>query len=184
MFFFKSDSVNKNNDGFVNKRKIMILWPFKHIKIESRYKQDEIINLINESTDQEWKSIYWGKRFNKRFWGKVGKKTFRIRPVVPYWNISPVEIIGNIKDGGEDTNELEIKMRCPYFRIILPLVIIAVGLFFANFGLKGEMDIFINSSLIILVSAYLLVNIPFQIQSTWSLKHLADQFNGNLMKVQ
>ncbi len=158
----------------------MLFWPFKLIRIETSLKESEILRIINENTDQDQKSIYWGKRFYKRFWGKVTDKAFRIRPVVPYWNMSPVEMQGNVSDISEDKNGLEVKLKCPYLRVVIPLAILAVGLFFISFGLKGQMDVFLSSTLIILIAAYLFVNIPFQIQSVWSLKILAERLNGKL----
>jgi hypothetical protein len=162
----------------------MLFWPFKQVRIESSLKKDELMRILNESTDQDQKSIYWGKRFYKRFWGKVSGDAFRIRPVVPYWNMSPVEMKGSVKDIKEDKNGLDITLQCPYLRVVMPLAVIALGLFFVNYGLKGQWDVFLSSSFIILVAAYLFVNIPFQIQSIWSLKTLTEKLGGKLQKLK
>ena len=71
-------------------------------------------------------------------------------------------------------------MTCPYLRVVVPLVILALVLFFINYGVQGEMDVFLNASGLILLGAYLLVNIPFQIQASRSLKDLTDRFEGRL----
>lgn len=162
----------------------MLFWPLKSIVIESRLKQEELMRVISGATDQDQRSIYWGKRFSKKFWGKVGKKSFRIRPVVPYWNISPIELKGKISDGVNDSNKIKVRMVCPYLRIVLPLVIIALVLFFVNFGMKGELDVFLSSAAIILISAYLLVNIPFQIQAIWSIKQFTKILKGKIVHMK
>jgi len=135
---------------------------------------------MSEETDQDNRSIYWGKRFYKRYFGTVGKNAFKVRPVVPYWNISPVEIKGRFVEKGRDQHSVECRMTCPYLRVVVPLVILALVLFFINYGVHGEMDVFLNASGLILLGAYLLVNIPFQIQASRSLKDLTDRFEGRL----
>ena len=162
----------------------MIFWPRKDLYIESGLTKEEVIQELNNATDQDQKSIYWGKRFKKRFWGKVGRESFRVRPVVPYWNISPLEIKGEVKAGKDEKGKVDIKMVCPYLRIVIPLVILALVLFFVNFGMKGDMDIFLSSPGIIVLSAYLLVNIPFQIQSIWSIKHLTENLRSKSYRVK
>jgi hypothetical protein len=162
----------------------MLFWPVKHIAILSPLKKEEITRILTSETDQDQKSIYWGKRFYKKYWGKIEDEIFRIRPVVPYWNISPVEISGKMEDDTDEKNRVLLTMRCPYMRIVIPLVILAVGLFLINFGLKGELSVFVSATAIILISAYLLVNIPFQIQAIWSMKDLTEKLKGELTKLK
>jgi hypothetical protein len=158
----------------------MNLWPIKHIRIETNLKAEKIYEILDNSIDQDSQGIYWGKRFSKKFWGRISQKAFRIRPVVPYWNISPVDIKGRIIDVSQEKNGLDIQMTSPYLRIVIPLAILAVVLFFVNFGLKGELNVFYANSLITLAAAYLLVNIPFQIQSIWSIKNLNRNIGGRI----
>ncbi len=158
----------------------MNFWPFKHIRIETKLKQEKLQEIMTNSIDQNNTGIYWGKRFNKRFWGNITQNTFRIRPVVPYWNISPVDIEGKIVDLSNDKNALEIKMTSPYMRIVVPLVILAVILFFVNFGMKEQAETFIINSVITLGAAYLLVNIPFQIQAVKSVNELSRLIDGHI----
>ena len=162
----------------------MNFWPFKHIQIETKLKQEKLQEIMNHSVDQNSNGIYWGKRFTKRFWGKIKQNTFRVRPVVPYWNISPVDIEGKIVDLSIDKNAVEIKMTSPYMRIVVPLVILAVLLFFVNFGLKGQIDTFLLNFVIILGAAYLLINIPFQIQAAKSINELSRLINGKIQTLK
>jgi len=60
----------------------------------------------------------------------------------------------------------------------LPLAILAVVLFFVSQGLQGNMDLFINATLLILLGAYLLVNIPFQIQAARNVDDLIKRLEG------
>jgi len=83
-----------------------------------------------------------------------------------------------------DSNKIKVRMVCPYLRIVLPLVIIALVLFFVNFGMKGELDVFLSSAAIILISAYLLVNIPFQIQAIWSIKQFTKILKGKIVHMK
>jgi len=162
----------------------MIFWPFKHIRIETQLKHENLREILSNSIDQDSKGIYWGKRFSKRFWGKIGDSSFRIRAVVPYWNISPVDINGRIVDVSQEKNALDVKMSSPYNRIVVPLAILAVVLFFVNFGLKGEVDTFLINSVITLGAAYILVNIPFQIQALKSISDLNRIINGKIYKLK
>jgi len=159
----------------------MVFWPLKTFRIETAVGPREILDRMSEDTDQDNRSIYWGKRFYKRYFGTIGKKAFKVRPVVPYWNISPVEIKGSVVEKGEGQHSVECRMTCPYMRVVVPLVILALVLFFINYGARGEMDVFLNASGLILPAAYLLVNIPFQIQASRSLKDLTDRFEGRLI---
>lgn len=161
-----------------------MLWPYKQLRFESRLNKDKIRKLMEQITDQDNRSIYWGKRFTRRFWGKVQGDSFRIRPVVAYWNLSPVELKGNIKDISDDKNGLFIKMSCPYMRIVLPLVILGVVLFFFNLGLQGDWSTFALNSLIMLAGSYVLVNLPFQIQAMWSIKDLMNTFGERIYQVE
>jgi len=145
---------------------------------------EAIYERMNSNTDQDSTSIYWGKRFYKRFFGAVGKEVFKVRPVVPYWNISPVEIRGRVSEGKGDRHVVECRMTCPYLRVVVPLVVLAVVLFFINYGLKGEAGIFLNVSGVILAVAYLLVNLPFQIQASRNLKTLRDQLEGEILDLR
>ena len=162
----------------------MMLWPYKQLQFESKLKKAEIRKLLEQITDQDNKSIYWGKRFTRRFWGKVQGDSFRIRPVVAYWNLSPVELKGSIIDLSDEKNGLYIKMTCPYLRIVVPLVVLGVVLFFFNLGIDGDWITFALNSLIMLAGAYLLVNIPFQIQAMWSTKDLINTFGKRIYRVE
>lgn len=145
---------------------------------------EAIYERMSSNTDQDSTSIYWGKRFYKRFFGAVGKEVFKVRPVVPYWNISPVEIRGRVSKGKGDQHVVECRMTCPYLRVVVPLVVLAVVLFFINYGLMGEAGTFLNVSGVILAVAYLLVNLPFQIQASRNLKTLRDQLEGEILELR
>jgi hypothetical protein len=159
----------------------MYFWPLKIFRIETSEQEEDLVARMSEQTDQDNRSIYWGKRFYKRYFGTVGKSSFKVRPVVPYWNISPLEIHGKVTEKEKGQQAVECRMTCPYLRVVLPLVILALVLFFINYGAKGEMDVFLNVSGIILLAAYLMVNIPFQIQASRSLKDLTERFKGKLV---
>jgi len=158
----------------------MRFWPVKHIQIESNLKKEKLHSLLENSIDQDNSGIYWGKRFSKRFLGKLGEEHFRIRPVVPYWNISPLEMKGQIKEVSREKNAVDVKITCPYLRIVIPLAILAIVLFFLNLALKDQAAQFIINSSITLAAAYLLVNIPYQIQSIWSIKDINRKINGKV----
>ena len=159
----------------------MLLWPLRKLAIETSLDKDAIYQIIYQSTDQNNKSIYWGKRFYKTYWGNVNPTAFRIRPVVPYWNISPLEIQGTVKEQFRDKTLVNIKMVCPFLRVVLPLVILAIVLFFIGQGLQGNMDVFLNSSVLILLGAYLFVNIPFQIQAARNVEDLIERLEGKII---
>ncbi|MFO8236076.1 MAG: hypothetical protein R6U04_11810 [Bacteroidales bacterium] len=152
--------------------------PFKYIRIETPLSSEEVLRKISESTDQDRKSIYWGKRFYKTFSGKVGARSFIISPVVPYWNISPVDIEGNFSSGNKYVSRLHLRMVCPYLRFVIPLVILTLVLFFINFGTE---IILFKGILITLATAYLLVNIPFQLQSKRSLDYIVRMVEGKIV---
>ena len=156
----------------------MYFWPLRKLKIETNLDPQKIYQKIDQSTDQDNKSIYWGKRFYKTYWGRVAPTSFKIRPVVPYWNISPLEIQGTVKERMEGKTSVNMKMVCPFLRVVLPLAILAVVLFFVSQGLQGNMDVFINATLFILLGAYLLVNIPFQIQAARNVDDLIQKLEG------
>jgi len=162
----------------------MNFWPIKHIRIETKLNQEKLRDILTNSIDQDNTGIYWGKRFTKQFWGKMEKNSFRVRPVVPYWNISPVDIKGKIADLSNDKNAVEIRMSSPYLRIVVPLVILAVILFFVNFGMKEQFDIFLLNSVITLGAAYVLVNIPFQIQAAKSINKLSELIDGKIQTLK
>ncbi|MFW6103656.1 MAG: hypothetical protein ACOC59_01175, partial [Bacteroidota bacterium] len=73
---------------------------------------------------------------------------------------------------------VNMRMVCPFLRVILPLAILGVVLFFVSQGIKGNMDVFINSSVMILLGAYLMVNIPFQIQAARNVGDLIKRLEG------
>lgn len=156
----------------------MFFWPFKKLEIETDLDPQKIYQKIDQSTDQDNRSIYWGKRFYKTYWGSVEPASFRIRPVVPYWNISPLEIQGKVTELKEGKTSVSVKMVCPFLRVVLPLAILAVVLFFVSQGLQGNMNVFVNASVLILLGAYLLVNIPFQIQATRNVDDLIQKLEG------
>ena len=162
----------------------MKFWPQKHIRIETKLKQEKLQEILTNSIDQDSTGIFWGKRFTKHFWGKIKQNSFRVRPVVPYWNISPVDIKGKITDLSNDKNAVEIRMTSPYLRIVVPLVILAILLFFVNFGLKEQFDTFLLNSVITLGAAYVLVNIPFQIQAAKSLNELNQLIGGKIQTLK
>lgn len=160
----------------------MFIWPLRKLEIETSLDRDEIYQKIYQSTDQNNKSIYWGKRFYTTYWGRVSPTTFRIRPVVPYWNISPLEIQGTVKEQMEGKTTVNMKMVCPFLRVVLPLAILAVVLFFISQGLEGNLNVFFNSSVLILLGAYLFVNLPFQIQAARNVDDLIKKLEGKAIQ--
>jgi len=83
-----------------------------------------------------------------------------------------------------DKNAIELRMTSAYIRIVVPLVILAVILFFVNFGLKEQVEPFMLNSVITLGAAYLLVNIPFQIQVAKSINELSQLINGKIQNLK
>jgi hypothetical protein len=160
----------------------MLLWPKKTLEIETRLDKDSIYQIIDQSTDQDYKSIYWGKRFYKTYWGTVSPESFKIRPVVPYWNISPLEIRATVKSITSERTRVSLKMVCPFMRIIGPLAVLAILLFFISFGLQDEMNIFLKNSLLILFGGYILVNLPFQIQASRNVGDLLKKLEGEILQ--
>lgn len=156
----------------------MYILPYKHIKLKSKLSSTQVLYKISQITDQDRKSIYWGKRFYNKFSGEVGTKNFLIRPVVPYWNISPVEIEGRFISENTNGSTFDLRIICPYLRFVIPLGILAVVLFFFNFKMTGDETIFLSSLFIIIFTAYLLVNIPFQIQAEKSFNYLLEITEG------
>jgi len=158
----------------------MFVWPKKQCRIDTDLSRERIMELMDQHTDQDYKSIYWGKRFHKRFFGRVGENSFKVRPVVPYWNISPVEIQGHVKEDGRGGSSVACRLSCPYLRVVVPLVLLAVVLFMLNYILAGSNGGAVNVMALIVVGAYALVNIPFQVQATRSLQDLEGYFEGQL----
>jgi hypothetical protein len=143
--------------------------PYKHITLSTRLKKEAIINRLSKEIDPDAKPIYWGKKFYKSFTGKISGDRFFIRPVVPYWNISPLEIRGKIDERSDEWNNVTVKITSPLLRIIIPLAALAIILFFVSFALQGKVMFFLTTTLIILLVSYIAVNIPFQIQLTKTL---------------
>ena len=170
--------------ALLHNKKDMFFWPLKIFRIETSERGDDLLERMSEETDQDNRSIYWGKQFYKRYFGTVGKNSFKVRPVVPYWNLSPLEIHGKVEKQGKGQEAVECRMTCPYLRVVLPLVIVALVLFFISYGAKGEMDVFLNVSGVILLADYLLVNISFQIYAYRSLKDLTERFKGKLVMIR
>jgi len=156
------------------------VWPKKKCRIDTQLSRERIMELMDQHTDQDYKSIYWGKRFYKRFFGSVGENSFKVRPVVPYWNISPVEIQGHVKEDGMGGSSVACRLSCPYLRVVVPLVLLAVVLFMLNYILAGSNGGAVNVMALIVVGAYALVNIPFQIQAHRRLRDLMGYFKGEI----
>ncbi|MFP4603822.1 MAG: hypothetical protein ACLFNJ_00420 [Bacteroidales bacterium] len=159
-------------------KKAMYILPYKHIRLKSQLSSAEVLHKITQITDQDQKSIYWGKRFYKKFSGEIGERNFLIRPVVPYWNISPVEIEGRFISENMNESTFDLRIICPYLRFVIPLGILAVVLFFFNYRMTEDATIFLSSIFIVVFTAYLLVNIPFQIQAKKSLNDLLEITEG------
>lgn len=159
----------------------MYFWPIKKCRIETAMSRDKIHEVVDQNTDQDYKSIYWGKRFYKRFSGAVGENSFKIRPVVPYWNLSPVEIRGEVKEQSAGNSVVQCRLSCPYLRVVVPLVLLALVLFLINLPAGGAGVGFFNVLVLIVTGAYVLVNVPFQIQATRSLRDLAGEMEGRVV---
>ena len=159
----------------------MYLWPYKKCRIETGRTADEVYEIVGRYTDQDYDSIYWGKRFYSRFFGSVGKTAFRVRPVVPYWNISPLEIRATVKEGKNGKTRIACRLSCPYLRVVVPLVLLGVILFFLNYVLAGTNGGAVNVMILIVAGAYAMVNIPFQIQASRSLRELTRQLEGRFI---
>lgn len=143
--------------------------PYKHIILPTRLKKEAIVDRLSKEIDPDAKPVYWGRKFYKTFSGEVSGDHFFIRPVVPYWNISPLEIRGKIEVRSDEWNNVIVKITSPLLRIIIPLVALAIILFFFSFALQGQVMFFLSTALIILLVAYMAVNIPFQIQANKTL---------------
>jgi len=158
----------------------MYFWPVKECRIDTSLNRHEIHELMHKNTDQDYKSIYWGKRFYTRFFGNVGESSFKVRPVVPYWNISPVEIRGSVNENPAGKSTVRCRLSCPYLRVVVPLVLLAVVLFLLNYILAGTNGGAMTVMVLIVAGAYALVNIPFQIQAARSLRDLKNELKGKL----
>lgn len=160
----------------------MYLWPLKQLTIQSSLETDALYRILVHATDQENTGIYWGKKFYHAYWGRISAASFKIRPVVPYWNISPVDIAGRITPADNGKSVITMKMTCPFLRVVIPLVILAMLLFFISYGLQGNVPVFLTSSLWIVLVAYLLVNVPFQIQADRNVSDLINRFEGKVVQ--
>ena len=165
---------------YILKMLSMYLWPFKHCRIDTSLSREKILERMDQHTDQDYKSIYWGKRFYKRFFGRVGENAFKVRPVVPYWNISPVEIKGYVDEQAGGGSLVECRLSCPYLRVVVPLVLLAVVLFLINYIMSGSNGGAMHVMALIVVGAYALVNVPFQIQANRDLRDLKGYFEGKV----
>mgnify|MGYP000105396955 CR=1 FL=1 len=166
-----------------NNKNPMFLWPFKQCRIETNLSRQRINELMNQNTDQDNRSIYWGKRFYQRFFGVVQPNAFKIRPVVPYWNLSPVEIRGTVESNqaGQGSHTVSCRLTCPYLRVVGPLVGLALVMFFINYALVGETGVFLSATGYIFLAAYVLVNLPFQVQAARSLRALVRDLEGKMV---
>lgn len=162
----------------------MYLWPIKHCRIDTSLSRAKIIERMAQHTDQDYKGIYWGKRFYKRFFGSVGENAFKVRPVVPYWNISPVEIKGHVDEHGSGRSSVECRLSCPYLRVVVPLVLLAVVLFLLNYIMSGSNGGAMQVMALIVAGAWALVNVPFHIQAARNLRDLKGYFEGALQNLR
>ena len=150
----------------------MILLPYKHIVLQSYKGIEEIRTTLQNNTESAQPAIYWRRAFHKAFWGKIGDKEFALRPVVPYWNISPIHIRGLIEESNQ--NKIKLIITSPYLRILVPLVLITLILLFATYWQNQQYDMILNIGFAVVAGAYIMVMIPFQIQLNKSLKMLKE----------
>ncbi len=153
----------------------MKFWPFIQTNIKTKLKQEEINEKLEANTDTPPVTFYWGRTFEKPLWGKIKNDHFALRPVVPYWNISPVHIRGLIQKSGEE-NKIIMTFVNPHLRVIIPLVLLAIGLLLANYLETKEYDKIVNIGFWIFLGAYLLVLIPFQIQARKTMRKIKSWF--------
>ena len=141
----------------------MNLLPFKHIVLESDQSVEQIRETLSKNTENIQPAIYWRRTFHKPLWGKIGEKEFAVRPVVPYWNISPVHIKGLIT---EENNRGKVKLiiSSPYLRILIPLVLVTLFLLMFTYLESRQYDMILSIGGAVVAGAYFMVMIPFQIQ--------------------
>lgn len=147
----------------------MKFWPFIQTKISTPLTKTQIHEKLTAHTDNRRPVFYWTKTFNTTLWGNIKEDSFTVRPVVPYWNISPVHIKGTITDD-KTKRQVIITMINPLMRVIIPLFIISITLLLLTHLDEKRYDLILNLGLAIAAGAYILVLIPFQIQARKTLK--------------
>ncbi|WP_324065440.1 hypothetical protein [Salinivirga sp.] len=160
----------------IKKGVLMKFWPLIHTQIDTKLTKKEANELLAKHTEGKSPAFYWGKTFNSALWGKVKEDHFAVRPVVPYWNISPVHIRGFISENN-DKSRITLTMTNPHLRVIIPLIIITIALLMINFWENQQYDQVVKIGLWIVLGAYLLVIIPFQIQARKTLKMIKEWFD-------
>ena len=154
----------------------MKFWPFIQTTIQTTLTREEINKKLEENTATPPVTFYWGRTFEKPLWGKIKDDHFALRPVVPYWNISPVNIRGFIRENG-DKNKIIVTLVNPHLRVIIPLVILAIVLLMFNYVETKEYDKIVNIGIWIVLGAYVWVIVPFQIQARKTLNKIKSWFS-------
>lgn len=153
----------------------MYFWPIIHTQIDTKLSKSEVNELLSNHTEGKTPAFYWGRTFKSALWGKIQEDHFAVRPVVPYWNISPVHIRGFVKEN-EGKSRITLTMINPHLRVIIPLVIIAIGLLMINFWENQQYDQVLKIGIWIVLGAYLWIIVPFQIQARKTLEMFKDWF--------
>jgi hypothetical protein len=141
----------------------MNLLPYKSTVLTSNQNATQIRETLLKNTENIQPAIYWRRTFHKPLWGKIGEKEFAVRPVVPYWNISPIHIKGLITDENNG-GKVKLIITSPYLRIIMPLIIVTLFLLMFTYIESQQYDMILTIGSAVIAGAYFMIMIPFQIQ--------------------
>jgi hypothetical protein len=155
----------------------MTFWPYKYFIIESPLSAGNFSSRLLQHTEKNASGFYWFRNPGISFSGDVEAKGFSVIKTVPYWNLSPVRIVGRFV---LDENPLVIKIKM-YNSFTLPVLflvlIVSAGLFY-NYSDDPPWILFAGMFIVF----YLILNIPFQIEAAKAKKILLEITQGKTAK--
>jgi hypothetical protein len=161
----------------------MAFLPWENIEYKTNLTKDEIINRINSVVEPKGVfGIFFLKKYSygKPYDGEIYENGFKIKRISIIANSFKPIIVGNIiEDNGK--NIINIKMRLHYLVIWFMTIWFGGALFTLINGIIKEIsgvNIFskIIGALIFLVLGYLVMTIPFKLESIKSKKYFNELF--------
>lgn len=144
----------------------MIFWPYKKFVIESQLEAKAFSAALLDHSEKGSSGYYWIRSRGKTFTGEANAKEISLIKMVSYWNLSPLKISG--KYILDDPLVVEVKMKNPFATPVLIIAIITVVVLYYNY--KEDIPPTLIAG--IFLTAYFLINIPFQIEAAKAKKIL------------
>jgi len=161
----------------------MAFIPWENIEYKTNSTMEEIINRINSIIEP--KGMFWifflkKYSYGKPYQGEINENKFKIRRIIIYANAFLPFIEGKIIENN-GKRLIKIKMRCNYFVIgFMTIWFGGILILLLNNIIKTDSIIeiisYVIGSLIFIILGYLIITIPFKIESKKSKKILNELF--------